>query len=290
MPASEKPPSEAMREALAEIRREGYKAAVIVAVVDAVACLIAVTLVATLLGVDRTLSLTPVTNGLVQAAVPLRVLIAVGVGVLVGGTRLGWQLRAPLVEQFEAGNPEVEEALRTARDAVHDGAADPVARALYSDVIDRLRQTSSLAFIDVRRIGATVTVVLLLSFALLHTSAAGITLLGAPNGGPNQGAGGPHDTGTGNGTTTAVTLQSGEQVMGASTNVSAGKQNLSARVSAGGAGEGTGSLPGDTAQQGLPSTQGDIDATRAGYTSRDRIEDAELIREYATKLQETDDD
>lgn len=269
------PPEAAIREALAEVRKEGLKAAVLVAAVDATLAAALVTLASSLSGI-------PALSRAVAGSVTGGHVLAVLAAVAVGGAELAWRRRRPTVERFEAGNPEVREALRTARDAVDADRADSVARTLYEDVLERLSDTSSLALVPWRRLGATVVLVVLVSGLTLAVS------VGAPAPAPTATDPGPSesvDGSVGGQTNGTEGLRDGDEVLGDPTNVSAGDRNLTASVEAGTGGEGD-REPADRGGYGGDDRPA-VESQRAGYASTGSVEDADLIREYTLALQDT---
>jgi len=282
-------PRERMEAALRRIRREGWKAACVYAAVDAVAVMLTINLAVTVLdpswapaGVDLPASVAdplatlPGVAG--PASVPGSALLGAGAGLVVFVAETGWRVRQPLVEQFEAGNPQVAEALRTARDAVEDGADTEIARRLYADVLERLRGTSSLALVDLRRVGLTVVLVLVLSVAVVQAAVFEVTVGGAGDAGvENDTADESVDFGG---------LQDGSSVLGEPGPVESGEENRTAQVEStrgsdeieepeefpgpgGGAGGGTG---------------GSVESQQAGFAQPEEIEDAELVREYNVRI------
>lgn len=283
-------PQERMEAALREIRREGWKAACVYAVVDAVAVLLAINLAVTVLdpawapaGVDLPASaadrLAALPGVAGSASVPGSALLGAGVGLVVFVAEAGWRVRQPLVERFEAGNPSVAEALRTARDAVEDGADTEIARRLYTDVLERLQNTSSLALVDLRRVGLTVVLMLVLSVAVVQAAVFEVTV------------GGDGDASVENDTADESVdfggLQDGSSVLGESEPVASGEENRTAQVEStrgsdeveepeefpgpGGAGGGTG---------------GSVESQQAGFAQPEEIEDAELVREYNVRIRQ----
>lgn len=258
-----------MRRALTAVRREGYKAAVIYAALDGTLLGLATTLLVTLLHVD-----------VFPRPYP---------GVVVGGVgavgAFVYRVRRPLIERFEAVNPEVHEALRTARDTIEADDTSPMARALYADVIDRLQHTSSIGLLDLPRIGARFVLVFALSLAIIQASLIGFEL-GAGPAGPIAGDGNAvPPTGP---TPTPGSLQPGDEVLGEPETITPGGEDLETtlRRQAG---------AGDDEQQreyetGGLSDDGPIEAERAGYAPPDQLENAELIKEYNLRIREERDD
>ena len=278
-------PTAAIRRAVAEVRREALKAAVVTATVDGV---LAGLLVNALLSAV-TVPVLPATvaGGTATAHVLAAVTMA---GVAVGEyVRL---TRRPAVERFEAANPAVREALRTARDTVEgdgraagDGRPGPVVTALHEEVLDRLRATSSRAFVPWRRLVVAVVLVAAVGGGTVGMAAYGVTV--DPVDGV-AGGGSPAATPAGGAATPSADLRSGDEVLGEETNVTAGSENVSADVGAGPGEQGERASEYD--RSGLSGGAGDVDARRTGYTRPAPVEEADLIREYTLALQDDDDD
>lgn len=251
-----------MAVAVREVREEVVKAALLYAVVDAAVVFLAVNLVLYATG----------NSGLGPRA--LAALLALTV--LAGETWL--RTRGPLVERFEAENPDVWEALRTARDAIRDGADSRMATRLYEDVLERLRAASSAGLVDDRRVGATLVVVVLLSAATVQVAAVGIPL-----------GGDAVDGGDDNETVTEEPpgfdgLQNPGAVLGEPEEIQRGEDNLTAEIETTG-----GDGPGEDEE--FPSTgpsggDGDVETQQAGYEPPGQLENAELIREYNLRIRE----
>lgn len=283
-------PADRMRAAVAAIRREGQKVAVVYAAVDAAAVALLVNVLVQVLPVP----LVPDAVGLPAFAVPLFEALGVSltdpavtgaavVGFLAGictfGIEVAVRTRRPLVEQFEAANPSVREALRTARDAVEDGVDNRIARSLYADVLDRLRETSSVALLDVRRVGLTLVFVLVLSVASLQVAVYDLSLGGV---GADAGDATPPDRYTG--------LQDPDEILGDPTDVSAGDEDLEARVETSGEGRGNASEVPRAYDTGGFAASGDVESQQAGFEAAEQLEDADLIREYNLRIRETTDE
>ncbi|SEO67578.1 hypothetical protein SAMN04487948_104118 [Halogranum amylolyticum] len=259
-------PRTAVDEALREIRREGLKIAVVYSVVDAALATLLVNLAFHLFGTEW-----PLGPFLVDGTLPGTTLVAVGVGLLVGGVEFAVRRRRPIVEQFEAANPSVSELLRTARDAVAADRDSRMARVLYVEVLARLRETSSVDLVDLRRLSLTLVVVLVLSVASIQVAVVDLDLGGGDSSADSEAD--PSYDG----------LRDGSEVLGAAENVSAGDNEIDARIS--GAGEGD-APPGGASSSydagGVPS--GDVESQQAGFSAAERLEDSELIRDYNLEL------
>jgi len=269
---------DAIREALREIRREGYKAAALHAVVDAVAVFLLVNL------------------GVLVSAVPLpaagpldgSTVLAAGVGLLVGVVEFRLRAHFYTVEGFEDVNPAVKDALRTARDAAAAENRSPMAQRLYDDVVTRLRDTSAAGFVDARWLGGSVLVVLLVSVLTVHVAVAGVTL--APGGGPTTNGtdgGGTGPVGvTDNGDSR---LRDGDDVLGDPKDVDRGTDDLAANVSAGRGGE-EGDETHSYDDSGFSVDDDPVAAQRAGFDAERNLDDADLVREYNLRLNARDSD
>ncbi|MDY6817775.1 MAG: hypothetical protein SVG88_03860 [Halobacteriales archaeon] len=279
-----------IRTAIAEIRREGRKAAFIHAIVDAVAAVMILNLALSMLGpavLDRTVGPPITVNRLIaihlgtQGVIPpvrYGTLLAIATGPFVFIAEFLWLLRRPLVERFEAANPSVQEALRTARDTVQRDADGPIARALYADVIDRLQTTSSIGLLNVARIMIALGLILGAGLAAVQVSVVGFEVELATTD-ESDGAGPTVET---THTPDPDELQSGESVLGEPTDVTAGSENLSAEVAASAGGRGTEQRP--YGSGGTTDSDSAVDSQRAGYARPEEVEDAELIREYARRI------
>jgi hypothetical protein len=302
---SDRTPADHVRAAVREVRREALKAAIVTAVVDGVlAALLAdgLVLVAPVPELGR-----PVAGPVVAGDV--LVLLA---GVAVAALQFRRRTRGSAVERFERHNPVVAETLRTARDTVQrrepgadvreadadgeglvdaddEGRADPpadnpVARSLHETVVDRLQETSSLELLPWRRLALSVVVVAAVSTGTIAMAQHGLQV--ESPGGPGV-DGSATDDRRDEVTTPSSELQSGDEVLGEPTNVTAGDNNESASV---------GTRPGGTGDEqstydrGDPGEGGDgVDPQQAGYSEPDPVEEADLIREYTLELQEDDD-
>lgn len=285
-----------IRAAIREIRREGYKAAFVYATVDAVLALLAANLGLSVLGVGGL----PEQVSLGPGAPPISGTAAAGIvlGIVVFAAEFWIRTRRFTAERFETINPEVEEALRTARDAARDEQDNPMARTLYADVLDRLKATSSAGFVRTGRIALTVALVLVVSIATIQASVAGIDLASGPSaeGGEDGGAGGGGGDGQGSdadsqggSSGTSSGLQSGGDILGDPEDVSSGTENLTSSVQTG-SGSGGEERARSYDQSGLSAGSTEIEAQRAGFESQGNVEDADLIREYNLKIREDEND
>jgi hypothetical protein len=271
-----------MVRALASIRREAYKAAVIEAVVYAATALLLANFAVTVteVAVPARVPL-PALGPLADLAIPGSAVVGAAVGAVVFVVALWLRLRRPLVERFEAVNPPVAEALRTARDAVDDGVDSRMTTRLYADVLDRLQSTSSVGLVPVRRVA--VTLVLVVALSVLTTQAVVLDI------GLGGGSAGDPGTTPDLGVQDYAGLQDGDAVLGDPEDVSAGDENLTARVESVGGDEAIDETEQFPATGGGAGSSGGLDSQQAGYESPELLEDAELIREYNLRIREEAD-
>jgi hypothetical protein len=284
-----------MRQAVRAVRREGKKAAVIVATVDAAVALLAVTFFFRVVAVDAVPAAVPLPGPLLPLAgsapgdaattptVHGAVYAGVGAALVVFALDVGRQLRHPPVVRFEGVNPSVAEALRTARDAVEDGAETTMAHRLYDDVLTRLRETSSVGLLDLRRLG--VGVVLLVALAVGNVAVVTEDIQIQVDG---------DGTGGGDGTTRPSEyggLQDPDSVLGEPTDVGTDGDDINASIPTSGDG-GTGNVSSAPSSYDASGFSGDasVESQQAGFAEQERIDDAELIRDYNLRIRQTDDD
>lgn len=278
---------EEIRRAIREVRREGYKAALVYAGADAAAASAAVALVATL-AAPRASVAAPVLGELSLATAGG---IATAVVVLLAEFALrAWRFS---VESFERVNPEVAAALRTARDAAAAGDSREMAGALYEDVLARLRTTSSAGLVDARRVAVALVVATLLSLGTIQAAVTGVTVVGSPAGpgatptpaGEIGGAPVPVPE-----STPAGDLRDPESILGEESDVEAGDEELEANVSLGpGLGDEERAERAYEAS-GLPSETDPVSASQAGFTDPEETENADIIKTYNVRIREADDE
>jgi hypothetical protein len=290
------PPEERkLRRALTQIRREGWKVAVIYAVVDATLATLLANLAATVVGVPGLPARLPLPEAALSAlrsagvapadpTVASGVVVGAAVGLLVLVAEVGWRVRRPLVEQFEAANPGLQESLRTARDAVEREGRSTMALRLYEGVLDDLREASSVGLVDLRRLAMTVVVVAAVSVATIQLAVVDVSLAGV---------GGTPEAGPEGGTESEYRgLQDGSSILGEPEDVPAGEEELDATIDTEGSGDGDGADAESAAaydDSGFDDS-GTVESQRAGFSEHERLEDAELIREYNLRIREESDD
>lgn len=281
-----------MHRALDAVRREGYTVAVIYAVVDAAVVALAVNLLLQLVAlpvVPETVSLPgflvtafgAIGVEMTNPALSGGAVVGLLAGLATAAVEVAVRTRRPLVEQFEAANPSVREALRTARDAVEDDRDNRIVHALYDDVLERLQETSSAGLVDLRRVSVTVVVVIALGVLSVQVAAMDLSLLGFDDGpettGPDQSS---EYTG----------LQDPDAILGDSENVSAGEDELEAAIGTSGGGEGNASDVPRAYDTGGLATGGAVESQQAGFAAGEQLEEAALIREYNLRIRgETDE-
>jgi hypothetical protein len=287
--ATETPQSrKRVEQAIRAVRREGRQIALIYAVVDGVAATVVLNVALTVLDVvpygphllpnvfaTFVSLLTGVT--VTQVSVPGSAVIAAGVGFVVAVAEFGYRIRKPVVEQFEAANPELREALRTARDAVADGAETRMALALYEDVLERLRDASSVGLIDLRRLAATLLLVAAVSLGGVQAAVVDVEFDPFDGDGPGGTDAGRESTYEG--------LRDPDRVLGDPEDVEAGDVDLEAPVSTEGSSTGEGDAAGRSYDTGGLSS-GAVESQQAGYAPQEELEDADLIREYNLRIRE----
>jgi hypothetical protein len=275
-----------MRKGIRAVRREGRKAALISATVDAVLALLVVNLALRVVELPSVPSTVPVPAALVDVGAPrvvdLGIVVGVAVGLAVLVVELVVRLRRPLVERFESVNPEVSEALRTARDAVKSGRENRMATRLYTDTVDRLRETSSIGLLDVRRLAVTFLVVALLAPASIHVAAVDyeVTFDGdeSTDGADRDPAAEREYEG----------LQNPEEVLGEPEDVQSGDRTVETTLPT--QGSGNGSAPPESYDSGgYAGGAVEVESQQAGFAEEERIEDAELVREYNLRIREEED-
>lgn len=277
-PPGEDDPHATLRGALTAVRREALKAGVVYATLDGAILAIAV---------DGVLTLA----GLAQQPIAGPVALSTGIGLLAGiavfGAELLYRFRDP-VERFEAANPGLAPALRTARDTAAHGVDGPMVRALYRETVGRLRHSSGTALLDARRLLGTVLGLLVVSGLVIGT--AGVDVGSIPglggDGGNPSGTGTPTPDGPLGG---APGLRGGGAVLGDAANVSNGSDPLEASVPASGGSSGE-SLARDYDSSGLPVGAREVDVQRAGFAEQERVEDADIIRAYNLRIRGESDD
>jgi hypothetical protein len=287
---AESAPERRMRRALGEIRREGYKVAVVYAIVDAALAVLVANLLVQVVDPEALPTTVPWPTAVADALAgvlgappgPLQtsVLVGVAAGAVVFGAEFLLRTRRPIVEQFEGANPEVREALRTARDAVEAGRDSRMVLALYEDVLDRLGRTSSVGLVNLKRVFVTVLVVSAVSLASIQVAVVDLQVSDFEGDDPVDDS----DPGS-----DYEGLQDASGVLGDPENVSAGEETLNTTLSTqGGGDDGSGSSPAAYESGGFAGS-GEVEGQEAGFAESEQLEDAELIREYNLRIRQEDD-
>jgi hypothetical protein len=278
-------PRERMERGIHAVRREGQKAALIESTVEAVAALLLVDLLFAVVPIAELPATVPVPGAPTPALATLETgaVVAVVAGVSTFGLTLWLRLRRPTVERFGEVNPDLAEALRTARDAVEADAEGRMAARLYEDTVERLGEASSLGLLHVRRIGAVLLVIAVVAPASIGATATGfeVTL------GGDEDARAPGSTLTDE----YEGLQDPDSVLGDAEDVEAGDEAVNATVgSEGGGGNDSRSAP-ESYDSGFGGAgDAETESQQAGFAEAERLEDAELIREYNLRIRQDDDE
>jgi hypothetical protein len=283
---------ERMGAAIREIRREAWKAAVTAAVVEAAAAFLGANLVLAALAPawlpDRLVVPASVTAAVGSAlgrdlgtvAVPGSATAAAAVGALAFAVAVWLRVRKPLVEQFEAVNPAVAEKLRTARDAVEAEVDSRMARRLYGEVLADLRESSAVGLLNVGRLVAAAVVVAVLSLATVQVAVVDLTLF--DRGEPAADGGATEEP------TNYTGLLDGDRVLGDREEVSVGDDNQTAEIESAGGGRDAAenrTFP-DRGAGGAGGSAGGVDSQQAGFAAPERVEDADLVREYNQRIRD----
>ncbi|WP_416839445.1 hypothetical protein [Haloferax sp. DFSO52] len=274
-----------MAAAVTEVRREVQKAALVSSVVDAAIAALLTNVVIRLvtLPFDEFVPLSRLPGVESTATVHVAVPLALVVGLVVGVLEYAVRMERPPIEQFEQVNPSVAEALRTARDTVKTDGSSKMTLALYDDVLDRLKSTSSQELLPTRRLFVTLLFALLLSVASVQIAVSDLQI-DVLNGNGSNG----NDDFDGRDETTE--LQNGSAILGDPEDVTAGSEELNATLSSvSGSGDGPSSSAEAYDSSGFGGDSG-VESQRAGYLADETLEEAELIRDYTLKIREQEDD
>ena len=288
-------PREELLAAVSEIDREARKAAFLQAALDAMLVFVVLRLALQLTPVgdgSGALVSVPLPGGLAGALGGVGIILPDPVTVSAAGaatalTGVAWFVADALlrydrlgVERFEADNPVVEEALRTARDTAEGDVDNPVAVELYREVLGRLEDTSSRAFVQRRQLVAVVVGLALVSAATVGVAGLGLSPIGTGGdadvgtvGGAGGGGGaGGESSGSGG----------GEDLLGEEGEVERGTDDRSLQLR--GEGEGQAGGGGDYSGGSFDADPGRVEASRAEFSEEERPEDAELVRAYTERI------
>ena len=303
-------PLEQIQGAIAEIRNEGLKASLIHGVVESSLVLIALAVGLSLSSpswLPETVTVpASVTEGLNEAAatagysgtpfaspyeMSAALLLAVAAGLVFFVFDVALVYRSRTVETFESFNPEVREALRTARDAAEDGHDDTMARQLYDEVIEKLEETSSQGFISGRRMAMSLVLILGLGLLVVYVSMLGLNF--QPGEGLFPGGGGPGGSqGAASSQDTSQEKQSkwddANSVLGEEKTAGPGGADSVGvgLTQSGSTATGSGTGGGDPGQ--FPDSSSEVQTQRAGYDAQEQIEDADLVKNYNLRIREDD--
>jgi hypothetical protein len=306
-PVESDDPLEQIREAIAEIRNEGLKASLIHGVVESSLVLIALAVGLSLSSpswLPETVTVpASVIEGLNGAAatagysgtpfaspyeMSAALLLAVAAGLVFFVVDVALVYRSRTVETFEAFNPEVREALRTARDAAEDGHDDTMARQLYDEVIEKLEDTSSGGFISGRRMAMSLVMIIGIGLLVVYVSMLGLNF--QPGEGLFPGGGGPGGDGAASSTSTSEEKQSrwddANSVLGEEKSAGPGGTDSVGvgLTQSGSTATGSGTGGGDPGE--FPDSSTEVQTQRAGYDAQEQIEDADLVKNYNLRIRE----
>jgi hypothetical protein len=289
-----------MLEALAEIRREARKAALVQAAIDAmlvfVVCRLLIQLFAIEIGSGVIVSV-PLPGGLTNAfsgigvVLPNPVTIS-GAGFVVILTAGSWFVADTViryerldVERFEAGNPTIDEALRTARDSVGREVDTPVAAELYRDVLEHLEATSSKVFIQRRQLVGIVVAIAVCSTATVAVAGVGLSPIGPTENSETtaeivDGGGGSGEVAAGAGGSSGT--GSSNDLLGDEGEVERGTEDRALQFR--GEGEGSAGSGGDYSGGSFDVDTADVDTSSAEFTNENRPEEADLVRAYNERV------
>ena len=288
-------PREELLAAVSEISREAKKAAFLQAALDAMLVFVVLRLALQLTPVgdgSGALVSVPIPGGLAGALGGVGIILpdpvtVTGAGAATVLTAVSWFVADAFlrydrlgVERFEADNPVVEEALRTARDTAEGDVDNPVAVELYREVLGRLEDTSSRAFVQRRQLVAVVVGLALVSAATVGVAGLGLSPIGTGGdadvgtvGGAGGGGGaGGESSGSGG----------GEDLLGEEGEVERGTDDRSLQLR--GEGEGQAGGGGDYSGGSFDADPGRVEASRAEFSEEERPEDAELVRAYTERI------
>ena len=288
-------PREELLAAVSEISREAKKAAFLQAALDAMLVFVVLRLALQLTPVGEgsgALVSVPIPGGLAGALSGVGIILpdpvtVTGAGAATVLTAVSWFVADAFlryerlgVERFEADNPVVEEALRTARDTAEGDVDSPVAAELYREVLGRLEDTSSRAFLQRRQLVAVVVGLALVSAATVGVAGLGLSPIGTGGdadvgtvGGAGGGGGaGGESSGSGG----------GEDLLGEEGEVERGTDDRSLQLR--GEGEGQAGGGGDYSGGSFDADPGRVEASRAEFSEEERPEDAELVRAYTERI------
>jgi hypothetical protein len=288
-------PREELLAAVSEIDREAKKAAFLQAALDAMLVFVVLRLALQLTPVgdgSGALVSVPIPGGLAGALGGVGIILpdpvtVTGAGAATVLAGASWFVADALlrydrlgIERFEADNPVVEEALRTARDTAEGDVDNPVAVELYREVLGRLEDTSSRAFVQRRQLVAVVVGLALVSAATVGVAGLGLSPIGTGGdadvgtvGGAGGGGGaGGESSGSGG----------GEDLLGEEGEVERGTDDRSLQLR--GEGEGQAGGGGDYSGGSFDADPGRVEASRAEFSEEERPEDAELVRAYTERI------
>ncbi len=282
--------AEKILQAEKEIRREGAKAAFLHGTVEATMAFVVVFFVLS--------AFQPALVPEAVGAVSGEVAIAAVAAVLFFAADTAFVYRRRTLEQFEDVNPRIDEALRTARDAAERGEESVMAEALYDDVLEELRNTSSEGFVKLPRIAGSVVIVVAAAFLLLTFSFGGAGGIGdglfqqevdGPGEGEGEGGGGGEGNGEDDGDGEDEGIEP-DDVLADESGLSGGDGDEVAIDLSGVAeeGEANGGTTGSSGGGSDFTGDVEVEGQRAEFEEGEEIEDADLVKEYNLRIRNGD--
>jgi|GEM_PF-1384400 hypothetical protein len=285
-----------IKRALAEIRKEGLKIAVIYAIVDAAIATLLVNAISLFVGIPSGVpARVPVPSGIVtviqdiagiavtEPTIATGAVLGVGIGLIIIPIEVGIRIRRPLIDQFAAANPSLQESLRTARDATEANRQSAIVKRLYDNVLKGLNQASSLGLINLRRVATAVVILVVLSGATVQLAVVDLSL-------DEFGADSTVTVAGDREETEYSGLKNGSSILGDETSVREGQQTQNATISTSGSDGGDGGdRDSPTAYTNSGFSAEDVQTQQAAFDSDEAVQNAALIREYNLAIRENTD-
>jgi hypothetical protein len=285
-----------IKRALSEIRKEGLKIAVIYAVVDAAIATLLVNAISLFVGIPSGIpARVPIPSGIVtvlqdiagiavtEPSIATGAVLGVGVGLIIIPIEVGIRVRRPLVDQFAAANPSLQESLRTARDATEANRQSTIVKRLYDNVLTGLNQASSLGLIDLRRVATAVVILVILSGATVQLAVVDLSL-------DEFGADSTVTVAGDRERTEYSGLQNGSSILGEETSVREGQQTQNATISTSGSDGGEDrNRDSPTAYANSGFSAEDVQTQQAAFEGEEAVQNAALIREYNLEIRQNND-
>ncbi|WP_065757383.1 DUF7502 family protein [Haloquadratum walsbyi] len=287
---------EQIKRALAEIRKEGFKIAVVYAVVDAAIVTLLINIILLFVGIPLGMpSRVPIPSAIVtilrdtiaititEPTIATGAVLGVGIGLLIIPIEVGIRIRRPLVDQFAAANPSLQESLQTARDATEANQQSAIVKRLYDDVLKGLNQASSIGLINLRRVATAVVILMILSGATVQLAVVDLSL-------DEFGADSAVTVAGDREETEYSGLKNGSSILGDETSIREGQQTQNATISTSGSdGGGNADRDSPTAYTNSGFSAEDVQTQQAAFDSDEAVQNAALIREYNLAIRDNSD-